>query len=208
MRQMDGDVVDGQDETESLNLVRAGEGLENRAVFEQRVRAISEATGRVLATLDRMERLLTLVDRVLRVSQPPVPGNIGIRWWHRNGRDELRFPVLVTWVRLRNGRWRSRRLPQVRKDRINREGSAAINAEQTYHLALLASRLIKVYEGLAAQLGMSLTVLNRSHAKADHPLAEAEALITVAHRQVTKKLLNAGYEVDRDTMDMIDRAGL
>ena len=204
-RDVSGEVVD---ELEVLNAARSGDGLENDVVFARRAQAVATATAAVVARLDELERLLILIDRVLRVSQPPIIGKIGLRWWLRNGSDEIRHPVLVTWVRLRNGRWRSKRLPQVRRDRISKEGTSGMNHEETYHLALLASRLIKVYDGLVAQLGMSITALNRSHDKTGDSVKKAGMLIRVAHKQVMTKLLNAGYEVDKDTMSLVDRAGL
>jgi len=182
----------------------AGEGLANSAYF---LGLAHEAARQALVAAERLrvlEERLVLVDRMLRVSQPPVPGKLGVRWWSRRGHDLYRRPVLVSWHPLRNGRWRSRAVAQVRRDRISRDGTAAMNAEMTYHLALAASRLIKAYSELARDLAKGGRELNKAHARTDALLRSTNATLRVSHRSVTKKLEAAGYEIDRATMTLLD----
>jgi hypothetical protein len=182
----------------------SGECLGNRERF---LTLAHEAARGAMAMADRlqaMEERLVLVDRMLRVSQPPKPGKLGVRWWRANGKDTYRRPVLVRWERLRNGRWRSSAVAQVRRDRISREGTAAINAEWTYQLALSASRLIKGYTDTVAALAKGGRDLNRWHAKTDALLGDATTTLRVSHRGVILNLEREGYDVDEATMTLLD----
>ncbi len=84
-------------------------GFVDRAVNEVAIgraeRLALAALAERYAHLRRLERLISLVDRVLRVSQPPKDGKIGVRWWRLGGRPN-RMPVLVRWKQQINGRWR------------------------------------------------------------------------------------------------------
>ena len=84
-------------------------GFVDRAVNEEVLGRAEERVVTVLreryGQLRRLEQLITHVDRVLRVSQPPKDGKIGVRWWRMGGRP-YRMPVLVRWKQQINGRWR------------------------------------------------------------------------------------------------------
>lgn len=84
-------------------------GFVDRAVNEAEIGCSQQMAVAALAEryaqLRRLERLISLVDRVLRVSQPPKDGKIGVRWWKLGGRAS-RMPVLVRWKQQINGRWR------------------------------------------------------------------------------------------------------
>lgn len=182
----------------------AGVGLENRAHFTAMATATARSAEAVAARLVLLEERLILLDRMLRVSQPPIIGKLGVRWWQRRGNDPYRKPVLVSWHRLRNGRWRARPVSQVRRDRISREGTAAMNAEATYWLALSASRLIKAYGALAAGLSKGGRDLDKCHAKTERVLLDANAMLRVGHMTVMRNLRAAGYEVDRYVMNLLE----
>ena len=181
-----------------------GDGLENAAVLMERVDR-SATPADLVSQMQRMERLLTLMDRLLRVSQPPKLGKIGLRWWKLSGHDATRTPVLVTWTRLRSGGWKARPLKQVRRDRINREGASALCADETYVLAMAATALIREYMRVRSDLFEVTRRLNRVHDHAAHTLDDMEAKARAAHMIVTKKLLKAGYDVDDATMTLPDR---
>lgn len=133
-----------------------------------------------------------------------MPGKLGLRWWVVRGSIAYRAPVLVSWHPLRNGRWRARKLAQVRRDRLNRVGTARMNVEATYQLALAASRLIKAYKELATALAKGGRDLNRCHVKTDALVSRTNGVLRVSHMSVTDTLLAAGYEVDRDSMRLLD----
>lgn len=181
-----------------------GIGLENRAYFTALAAAAAREAQAGAARLTVMEERLVLIDRMLRISQPPMLGKLGLRWWVVSANTPYRVPVLVSWHRLRNGRWRARKLAQVRRDRLNRVGTARMNVEATYQLALAASRLIKAYGELARALAKGGRDLNRCHVKTDAAVTVANAMLRMTHMSVTDNLLAAGYEVDRDAMRMLD----
>lgn len=181
-----------------------GVGLENRAYFTGLAAVAAREAEAGATRLAVMEERLVLIDRMLRISQPPMPGKLGLRWWSVRKTTPYRVPVLVSWHPLRSGRWRARRLAQVRRDRLNRVGTATMNLESTYQLALAASRLIKAYGELASALTKGGRDLNRCHVKTDALVVKANAILRVTHMSVTDNLLSAGYEVDRDAMRMLD----
>ena len=171
--------------------------------------------------LDRLERLICLVDRVLRITQPPKSGKIGIRWWIRSGPAQtrlneghdvpvaldlsrMRHPVLVRWLRSDRiqGRWRAVPLKQVRATLINREGTSAINHAVTVDLARLGSDLIKVYESrwlkMVAWHGQPVDVAGWA-LKLDGVLAKIEGL----HARAVINLLNEGYDVDERSRQIV-----
>lgn len=201
----------GDPETQARDARReqlGGTGLENRAYFTGLATAAAREAEAAARRLGEIEDRLVLLDRMLRVSQPPMPGKLGLRWWVVRGGAPYRMPVLVSWHRLRSGRWRARKLAQVRRDRLNRVGTATMNLEATYQLALAANRLIKSYVELAAGLAKGGRDLNRCHAKTDELLNDATMVLRASHRGVVRNLLLAGYEVDRDVMGMLDGYGL
>lgn len=182
----------------------SGVGLENRAYFTGLATTAAREAEAAAQRLGQIEDRLVLLDRMLRVSQPPMPGKLGLRWWNVRTTTPYRVPVLVSWHRLRSGRWRARKLAQVRRDRLNRVGTATMNLEETYQLALAASRLIKAYVELASALAKGGRNLNKCHVKTDDLPTMTNATLRVDHRAVTGKLLAAGYEIDRDAMRLLE----
>jgi hypothetical protein len=185
---------------------RSGVGMGNMDQFVCEGRNIAEGARQLVEVLERYERLLVLADQVLRVSQPPTPGKIGIRWWLLRGGDVLRVPVVVRWFKVRGGRWRGVKVEQIRRDRLIKEGAAALNHETTYHLGLMANRLIRSYQDGVSQLYDLVDGLNKSYRDHRRVLTEAELLIRASHAQVTRRLVREGYTVDDRTMGLVDAA--
>lgn len=197
-----------ENEVADLSRVWGGEGLANRAYFERVEQDVVVRARAIVEALVRIEELLVLTDRVLRVTQPPMPGKLGIRWWLTRSDVPVRFPVLVSWQRLTSGRWRSKRVPQVRRDRLNRQGSAALNVEETYLVALMANRLIKSYTDLLSRLHAGAAGLNKAYWQTVKLFPDTEATLRLCHKDAVQKLLNAGYELDVDALELIEKAGL
>lgn len=180
-----------------------GAGHGNAAVLAEAARMGGLHLAGLADAVRQVEGLLQLVDRALRVSQPPVPGKIGVRWWRLRGRDAMRMPVLVTWHPVHGGRrWRARLLKQVRRDRINRKGSAELCADETYDLARAAFQLIREYGRLRTELTGELRRLKASHESTTDGLGQIRSMVLFSHAATVKKLLNAGYEVDQATVDL------
>lgn len=199
---------EGPDAREEIS----GERLRNQEIFQARATEARAALSGMVQALERMERMLVLVDRVLRISQPPKTGKLGVRWWLLRGGESVRRPVLVEWKMLRNGRWRSKRVL-----RLNKPGKAGapggkdtswVCQDETYRLGVMAGRLIKGYNEVADRLRDTAAGLNRSHWRAQQPLNLLEEQLRFEHGRVTRKLLNAGYDVDVYAMGLIDEAGL
>lgn len=180
---------------------REGTGLRNAAAHSETARQGAEGFAVLAGQLAEIENLLVLVDRSLRVSQPPVPGKIGIRWWRTRSHDDLRWPVLVTWHPI-GRQWRARPLAQVRRDRINRKGSAELCADETYDLARSAALLIREYTTIRKRMQASLRHLIACRSSASSTVGQLRAVILYSHEQTVLKLLNEGYEVDARTASL------
>lgn len=189
-------------DTRALEL--SGEVVLDGDAGETRRKGLVQAAERLTQLLERTERALVLTDRVLRISQPPIRGKIGIRWWRRSGKEADRFPVLVTWQKARNGRWRAKPLRKVRDDRISRVGSSGLCADNTYRLAATAAKLIRYHATLRRHLTATLVKLRRAGAQY-RTVDAAESAIVAEHRRVVAKLQGAGYTVDDKTLHLPDR---
>ena len=79
-----------------------------------RLRERSLMIGRRLTELvdgiDRVDGLLEDCGALLNVSQPPVTGKIGLRWWKLRGGMKDREPVVVIWKRGQGGRFYPERI--------------------------------------------------------------------------------------------------
>ena len=182
-------------------------GFVDRAVNEVEIgrseRAAVAALVERYAQLRRLERVISLVDRVLRVSQPPKDGKIGVRWWILGGRVG-RMPVLVRWRQQINGRWRGVEIRSLNAAVFTDSGTSKINYAETVALAKLARELIVEHKKLSRDLGLgqaarlrAVQVLTVRHG------GWLQSLIGLHHR-VVKNLERSGYDVDRETREMMD----
>ena len=177
--------------------------------------------------LSQLERMITLADRILRMSQPPKPGKIGVRWWiPRGGRSSLntgstklggrslikvydpsrlRRPYLVQWLPVKRGRgrWRAEPLAQVRATLIHRDRSSKVNFDVTVAVARLAADLIKVY---TYHLNRFLEWRGPAIDEAGFLMRQDETLAKLAslHSDAVANLLNAGYAVDPATRGLLE----
>lgn len=191
---------------EDVTAQMQGEGLDNLEKLRELGQQASGHLMGLVGAVARTEGLLRLVDRTLRVSQPPVPGKIGVRWWKVQTWDTMRMPVLVTWHPVRGGRrWRAKVLKRVRRDRINRGGTAAVCADETYELARLAAALIRQYGVLRRALSTEQRRLKACRHAADAELSRVLASTLYQHGTVVKKLLKAGYSIGVDVGDLPSR---
>lgn len=189
---------------EVRNRELSGEQMDNSLVLS---RNGAEAQGKVdelVALLIQVERAIVLVDRVLRVAQPPISGKLGVRWWKTHGGAKVRTPVLCTWHPVLGGRWRARPVKQLHRNRITRDGSAALCADNVYVLAQATQALIREYRSLRSALDCVLQRLNHATATFQR-VRTIEATLMGEHRQVVDKLDGAGYAVEQRIRDLPDR---
>jgi hypothetical protein len=179
----------------------SGERLDNGVRLAETGAEVGRGAEELVALLVRVERAIVMADRALRLAQPPIAGKIGIRWWVMHGKDAMRMPVLVTWHRAKNGRWRARKLTRVRSDRITRDGTAGLCADHAYEIARQAYRLIQEYGALRKELEWVLRKITRAN-EAYVRVGRIESLIIGEHRQVVAKLEGAGYAMDERTREL------
>jgi hypothetical protein len=191
------------DEAEARTAGLSGEFLVNTALLDGLTRGNAAMVRGMQERLSQLEQAIVRVDRLLRVSQPPKPGKLGVRWWVVNGRDRMRHPTLVRWSQMKSGRWRSTRVVQIRQYDIDRSGTSSLNAGDTLKLARLAVRLIKGYESWVARLRKMEIELNKGDAELRLEIEDAHGQMRLSHRRITTNLLNAGYVVDATTMDLV-----
>lgn len=189
---------------EVRNAELSGENIENSAEVSRVGLRASKRVDELVAMLIQVERLIVFTDRALRIAQPPINGKIGIRWWRPRGGNVMRMPVLVTWHRHRGKRWRARELAQVRRDRITREGTAALCADHAYTLARTAVRLIACYKSMVVELERVLRQATRA-AAGFGKINLLEAQVIHEHQAVVDALTRAGYEVDAKTRGLADK---
>ena len=103
--------------------------------------------------IDRVEVLLEDCGALLNVSQPPVSGKIGLRWWKLRGGEVEREPIVVVWKKGRAGRF----YPEVVEvagvlRRVKRGGGFALGCDVTrdvVRVMVLALRLrVRLLKGL------------------------------------------------------------
>lgn len=105
----------------------------------------------ILTALERVDRLLVWVDRLLYWTQPPATGRLRIVW-ERDPSDARRYPVLVKWVKGRSGRWRYERLQRPSKA-VRGKGGFATHREEVERLVSLAMELMNDRSALVGYLG-------------------------------------------------------
>lgn len=189
---------------ELRNAELSGESTDTREWLGRTGELAKGGVDELVGLLTRLERAIVMTDRALRVSQPPIEGQLGIRWWVTRTGGGYRTPVLVTWKRVRGNRWRAKRLKRLRRDWIMRKGTASMNADHTYELAVVAQQLIADYVTLSAEL----RALARKASSRDHlhrHFDYLEARLISEHRQALDNLEAADYAVDHHMRTLADR---
>ena len=101
--------------------------------------------------LSKVEGAIAEIGRLLNVSQPPVDGKIGIRWWCLS-RDKGRVPVFVEWKKNGKGRF----YPVVIKAYVllkqKKFGAFKVNEEATTELIRFGTELLKIRTSLMHSL--------------------------------------------------------
>lgn len=186
------------------NDLLSGKTIENTRQMGERGALVRRMADEIVSELVRLERLIILTDRTLRVSQPPIEGKYGVRWWLPSGHTDVRMPELVTYRKNAAGQTSGRRVKQVRRDRVTRTGSAALCADDTFWLAQAAWMMRKEYETLKQALDNVLRILKPMSKRRDR-INNIEAAVVEAHTHVVDTLIAAGYEVDKETRELAEK---
>lgn len=186
------------------NDLLSGKTIENTAQMGERGALVRRMADEIVSELVRLERLIILADRTLRVSQPPIEGKLGVRWWLQSGKSEVRMPELVTYHKNKAGQTSGRRVRRLHRDRIARTGTAALCADDTFTLAQAAGMMRKEYEWLKQTLDNVLR-LAPSVSKRRDRISNIEAAVVEAHTHVVDTLIAAGYEVDKETRELAEK---
>lgn len=139
-----------------------------------------ERVGGVLSALERIDRLLVWVDRLLYLTQPPATGRIRIVWEKDPSDAERHFPLMVKWVKGKGGRWRYVRLVKPVKA-VHGRGGFATHRSEVVKLVQVGMELLKdrsVLVGYLARLGQGWTQKSRVLSEKELELLE-EMLVVV-----------------------------
>jgi len=157
-------------------------------VFEQ-----IEQLYRDIASVDL---LIARIADVLRVSQPHVSGQLDIRWWKLNGRDLVRHPVLVRWVKATTGRVQPKRVERYRG--VGKHQAFDLNRKET---DLAVKMFLKYAEqratlrGKIRQLRQRLTQMSRLASRIRNDREHMDAI----YYRIGKRLIAKGYLLDPAT---------
>lgn len=150
-----------------------------------------------METLQEVERLIDEVGVALSISQPPLSGKIGIRWWNvaGAGNDRYREPVLVKWMKQKNGAMTPKESP---RPRASRNGNFAINYAETCELLKIAKTLIAYRSEIKQRLYRIAKMLERNTSLYIH---NNNSMIDQLRYRVVKNLLDRGYEVEEKYLE-------
>lgn len=139
-----------------------------------------ERVAGVLNALERIDRLLVWVDRLLYLTQPPATGRIRIAWEKDPSDEERHFPLLVKWIKGKGGRWRYARLVRPTKA-VHGRGGFATHRNEVVKLVQIGAELLKdrsALVGYLARLGQGWTQKSRVLSEKELELIE-EMLVVV-----------------------------
>ena len=178
--------------------------MPNQREYTTKAGRSSATTEAMVRTLGEMERLLTLTNKVLNVTQPRgVSGNLGVQWWTMRENSKWRDPVLVKWTYRKNGKKQAVQVKHLHPSMVRATGKSEYGAEATLSLARMSVRLIAAYKKMRASL-LAIAKLTKAQQIPDALLAEAAGALLLNHKAVMKRLIAEGYEIDAETMKLTD----
>lgn len=148
--------------------------------------------------LVQLERRISRVGELLRISQPPGYTKYDIRWWRR-GANGKRVPVLVRWHQAPQSKrfvvkpvLRYRGLVSLRTD-----GSFRLCAEETHKLVLSFQQLNAQYRKYLARFELMLGAQQQISQILASDLDASNVKLDVLQETIVRKLLDAGHRVDK-----------
>lgn len=171
---------DSEAETSSASESSSERVERHLKLSHERWRDLSEGRVRgVLNALEKIDRLLIWVDRLLYYTQPPATGRIRVVWEKDPSDGKRYFPVMVKWIKVKGGRWRYTRLINPVKA-VHGRGGFATYREEVIRLVQIATRLIKdrkVLISYLARLGQGWTQKSRFLSEQELDLIEEMLLV-------------------------------
>jgi hypothetical protein len=120
---------------------------------------VAERVLGVMAQIKAMSRLaveldtvLTEAGKALEISQPPLPGKLGVRWWQR-WRGDPRVPMIVEWKTGPNNRFFPKRIEhKLLTRRVKSSGDFELNWDATSELMGVVQECLKQRAALGRRL--------------------------------------------------------
>lgn len=187
---------------------KGSEGLPYGAEFNapERLLALSDLEGMMrdaTSALESTEKLIDMVSEILSISQPPISGMLGVRWWKLTGQGRFREPVLVRWELQKNGR---RRPVKAINYQVRSTGNYALNAAETKEAAMILKNLIADRKSIKNRLANVRRIMSGLRGHEMFAENEKERLDSIK-RRVIQNLLRAGYDVEDKYLPKEDAGG-
>lgn len=115
--------------------------------FDKTNERITDVIRKLYALKQHMHDLDRSIERIgysLNISQPPMDGKIGIRWWRIHGGSQ-KEPVFVEWkINKTSGRFFPKRISERLGQKVKSRGGFAHCLEQTKSLVAIGERQIEM----------------------------------------------------------------
>jgi len=168
---------------------------------DERDRSLALLRGLLESLFDLLKEVEAAIDMgggVLRISQPRMTGNYGVRWWKLTGRAKYLEPVVVRWAMQKN-RVMTPKVAKILKARS--EGAYRLNQAETQECLNILAGLIrqramikKKIAGIAANLQM--TQLGSVSFYINNEVARLSEI----RGRTLQNLVDAGYEVEQELL--------
>lgn len=173
----------------------------NQGARDEIRQALVRQMGELFALLREVEAAIDQAGAVLSISQPArASGKYGLRWWKGTPSAAYREPVIVRWVRQKNGVMTPLRA-KILKART--DGTAAVNAAETQECLGILSGLTKrrtEIKGRIFSASKSLRGLDGISYRLNNEAERIEAL----RARVISNLQANGYDVEPRFLDTAD----
>jgi len=158
-----------------------------RDVFENHLQA---EIRRLVETLREVEEALDQAGAILSISQPPMEGKLGLRWWRMSGTIRYREPVIVRWEWQGNGVMTPRRMARPKALSSN---NFAINHKETAACLQIIKELMKLRSQTKSRLdSIRKTTLGNASAYLQNEIVKLDTL----RQKVLQNLMKRGYDVE------------
>lgn len=178
------------------------EGCEqNQGARDEIRQTLMKQMGDLFGLLREVEAAIDKAGAVLSISQPArASGKYGLRWWKGTPSAAYREPVIVRWMRQKNGAMTPLRA-KILKARL--DGTSAVNASETQECLEILSGLTKrrtEIKGRIFSISKSLRGLDGISYRLNNEVERIEVL----RARVISNLLANGYDVEPRLLDTPD----
>lgn len=168
-------------------------GAERNAAERGRVHIeLQKSLRMTIKALEDTEKLIDMASDILRISQPPMIGKLGVRWWKLRGVTRYIEPVLVRWMMQANKVMTPKRAIRFA---AKKGGRFEMNHKETELCLVILKQCLE----RRAELKKSLEACRKAMSNINtFSYFEYNARFQLEHARYTvaKKLLDAGYGVE------------